>query len=115
LLAIIVLLVIMNWFFHKVYWGGWICMHTHRKRHLLKEAAADPNASKTALWRGLALLGFASLYREGFEIVSFPSDLQFETRQRDYAYRSGNWPGPRRNRRRARLHPGKETALPENA
>ena len=71
LLAIIVLLVIMNWFFHKVYWGGWICMHTRRKRHLLKEAAADPNASKTALWRGLALLGFASLYREGFEIVLF--------------------------------------------
>ena len=71
LLAIIVLLVIMNWFFHKVYWGGWICMHTRRKRQLLKEAAADPNASKTALWRGLALLGFASLYREGFEIVLF--------------------------------------------
>ena len=71
LLAVIVLLVITNWFFHKVYWGGWICMHTRRKRHLLKEAAADPNASKTALWRGLALLGFASLYREGFEIVLF--------------------------------------------
>ncbi len=70
LLAIIVLLVIMNWFFHKVYWGGWICMHTRRKRHLLKEAAHS-NASKTALWRGLALLGFASLYREGFEIVLF--------------------------------------------
>src|SRR5438309_1121905 len=24
LLAVIVLLVIMNWFFHKIYWGGWI-------------------------------------------------------------------------------------------
>src|SRR5207247_4396461 len=24
LLAIVVLLVIMNWFFHKIYWGGWI-------------------------------------------------------------------------------------------
>lgn len=72
LLAIIVLLVIMNWFFHKIYWGGWICMHTQRKKQLVKEAAeAGPDASKTALWSGLALLGFASLYREGFEIVLF--------------------------------------------
>src|SRR5580765_6237538 len=23
LLAVVVLLVIMNWFFHKIYWGGW--------------------------------------------------------------------------------------------
>ncbi|MEY2491498.1 MAG: high-affinity iron transporter, partial [Verrucomicrobiota bacterium] len=27
LLAVIVLLVIMNWFFHKIYWGGWIRAH----------------------------------------------------------------------------------------
>ena len=31
LLAIVVLLVVMNWFFHKVYWTGWIGMHTQRK------------------------------------------------------------------------------------
>lgn len=72
LLAIVVLLVIMNWFFHKIYWGGWICLHTRRKKQLIKEAEnAGPSASGTALWRGLALLGFASLYREGFEIVLF--------------------------------------------
>ena len=28
LLAIVVLLVVMNWFFHKVYWTGWISMHS---------------------------------------------------------------------------------------
>ena len=28
LLAIVVLLVVMNWFFHKVYWTGWISAHT---------------------------------------------------------------------------------------
>lgn len=72
LLAILVLLVIMNWFFHKIYWGGWIVMHTRQKKHLLREANSDePSISKTALWRGLALLGFFSLYREGFEIVLF--------------------------------------------
>src|SRR5438034_10435690 len=30
LMAIIVLLVIMNWFFHKIYWGGWIRAHNGR-------------------------------------------------------------------------------------
>src|SRR6266516_1798915 len=30
-LAIIVLLVIMNWFFHKIYWGGWIRAHNSRR------------------------------------------------------------------------------------
>src|SRR5438874_1531349 len=30
LLAVIVLLVIMNWFFHKIYWGGWIRAHNLR-------------------------------------------------------------------------------------
>src|SRR4029434_6190429 len=38
LLAIIVLLVIMNWFFHKIYWGGWIRAHTRRKKTLLENA-----------------------------------------------------------------------------
>jgi high-affinity iron transporter len=65
LLAILVLLLVMNWFFHKVYWAGWISMHSRRKQTLLKEA------SDHRLWWGLALLGFSSLYREGFEVVLF--------------------------------------------
>jgi high-affinity iron transporter len=65
LLAIIVLLVVMNWFFHKVYWTGWISMHSRRKQELIKGASAG------RLWWGLALLGFSSLYREGFEVVLF--------------------------------------------
>jgi high-affinity iron transporter len=36
LLAIIVLLVVMNWFFHKLYWTGWISLHTKRKQELLQ-------------------------------------------------------------------------------
>ncbi len=65
LLAIVVLLLVMNWFFHKVYWAGWISMHSRRKQALMTEA------SRGRLWWGLALLGFSSLYREGFEIVLF--------------------------------------------
>src|SRR5213596_16568 len=41
LLAVIVLLVIMNWFFHKIYWGGWIRAHNRRRKSLLTEGSAD--------------------------------------------------------------------------
>src|SRR5262249_21663348 len=40
LLAVIVLLVIMNWFFHKIYWGGWIRAHNRRRKALLENARA---------------------------------------------------------------------------
>src|SRR5437868_5577845 len=66
LLAVIVLLVIMNWFFHKIYWGGWIRAHNRRRKSLL-----DSAASGSRLRWGLILLGFTSLYREGFEVVLF--------------------------------------------
>jgi high-affinity iron transporter len=70
LLAIIVLLVVMNWFFHKVYWTGWISLHNKRKRDLL-ESAGDGAASPKRVLLGMALLGFTSFYREGVEVVLF--------------------------------------------
>src|SRR3954452_1560047 len=70
LLAVIVLLVIMNWFFHKIYWGGWIRAHTRRRKSLLATDPTKKNGS-SRLWWGLILLGFTSLYREGFEVVLF--------------------------------------------
>jgi high-affinity iron transporter len=70
LLAVIVLLVIMNWFFHKIYWGGWIRAHNRRRKALLENARAA-EISQRRLWFGLVLLGFTSLYREGFEVVLF--------------------------------------------
>src|SRR5882762_4498852 len=70
LLAIIVLLVIMNWFFHKIYWGGWIRAHNRRRKALL-ENARTAEISQRRLWWGLILLVFTSLYREGFEVVLF--------------------------------------------
>jgi high-affinity iron transporter len=71
LLAIVVLLVIMNWFLHNVYWTGWIAMHTQKKRTLL---AGDITAQAT-VW-GLAMLGFSAVYREGFEIVLFLQNVR---------------------------------------
>ena len=70
LLAIIVLLIVMNWFFHKIYWTGWISFQNRRKRTLLQEANAG-ESSKMSLILGLGLLGFVSFYREGFEVVLF--------------------------------------------
>ncbi len=66
LLAVIVLLVIMNWFFHKVYWGGWIRHHNRRRKSLFDLGDESPKVR----W-GLLMLGFTSLYREGFEVVLF--------------------------------------------
>lgn len=70
LLAIVVLLVVMNWFFHKLYWTGWISLHNNRKRELLKEAE-NGTAPEQRLWVGMALLGFTSFFREGVEVVLF--------------------------------------------
>ena len=70
LLAIVVLLIIMNWFFHKVYWTGWISLHSKKKRKLL-DADKNEGTSKVRLLWGMGLLGFTSLYREGFEVVLF--------------------------------------------
>ena len=73
LLAIVVLLVVMNWFFHKIYWTGWICHHCNRRKAL--NAVSTP-AAKAFL--GFILLGFTAIYREGFEIVLFLQDLRLK-------------------------------------
>jgi high-affinity iron transporter len=73
LLAIAVLLVVMNWFFHKVYWTGWISSHNKRRKELMG-AVGSVSAQRTVM--GLALLGFTSVYREGFEVVLFLQNLR---------------------------------------
>lgn len=70
LLAVFVLLIVMNWFFHSVYWTGWISLHNRRKRELLRDAE-DPEAAPRRIILGLATLGFASVLREGVEVVLF--------------------------------------------
>ena len=69
LLAIVVLLIVMNWFFHKMYWTGWISLHNRRKRELLEDKRNS--ATKKNVLLGMGLLGFSSLYREGVEVVLF--------------------------------------------
>jgi len=69
LLAVVVLLVVMNWFFHKVYWGGWITVHNRQKKKII-ESAENGRSPGLVFW-GLVLLGLTSVYREGFEVVLF--------------------------------------------
>jgi high-affinity iron transporter len=76
ILAIVVLLVIMNWFFHKVYWGGWIGLHEKRKRTLLE----TPQSERSVFW-GLMLVGLTAVYREGFEVVLFLQNVRLQSGQ----------------------------------
>ncbi len=70
-IAIAVLLVILNWFVHKVYWSEWIGKHHRQRRKLLAQTGAGAVL-------GLVLLGFTSVYREGFEVVLFLQALQLK-------------------------------------
>jgi len=63
LLAIAILLLITNWFFHKTYWKDWMKGFHQQKRQLL--------SAETGQFVGLVMLGFTSMYREGFETVLF--------------------------------------------
>ena len=69
LLAVIVLLVVMNWFFHKLYWSGWIVVHNRQKKKIIE--SAEQGKSPGFVFWGLVLLGLTSVYREGFEVVLF--------------------------------------------
>ncbi len=75
LLAIVVLLVVMNWFFHKFYWTGWIANHSSRRKQIMEAGDTGALGTSGTFW-GLAFLGFTAIYREGFEVVLFLQDLR---------------------------------------
>jgi len=69
--AIVVLLVVLNWFVHRVYWSEWIGRHHRQRRRLLAKGGL-------AAAIGLVALGFTSVYREGFEVVLFLQNLELQ-------------------------------------
>jgi high-affinity iron transporter len=73
LVAIGVLLLITNWFFHKVYWSEWIGKF-HRQRKRFEKLGSTGFLSGQVL--GMFVLGLTSVYREGFETVLFLQSLQ---------------------------------------
>jgi high-affinity iron transporter len=70
-IAIVVLLVVLNWFVHKVYWTGWIAKHHRQRRRVLGRVGFSATI-------GLIALGFTSVYREGFEVVLFLQNLKLQ-------------------------------------
>jgi high-affinity iron transporter len=71
LIAVAVLLVIMNWFFHKIYWTDHIKELNSKKRGLVN----DSESGERMRYWGFVALGFTSVYREGFEVVLFLQNL----------------------------------------
>jgi high-affinity iron transporter len=72
-----VLLLVMNWFFHRVYWTEWIKGHRDRSKALTGAALATGAGAATVV--GLYTLGFSSVFREGFETVLFLQALQLSS------------------------------------
>ncbi len=78
LIAIAVLLLVMNWFFHRVYWTAWIASHRQRGKDLTEAAAAGAVVGAGTI-AGLYVLGFTSVLREGVETVLFLQALQLSS------------------------------------
>src|SRR3954449_1061769 len=70
-IAVVVLLVVLNWFVHTVYWSQWIGRHHRQRRKLLARTGLAATV-------GLIALGFTSVYREGFEVVLFLQSLELQ-------------------------------------
>lgn len=73
LVAIGVLLLITNWFFHRVYWSQWISRFNRRRKAIER---FDRVGFLSGQVIGLVLLGLSSVYREGLETVLFLQALQ---------------------------------------
>ena len=76
LVAIAVLLLVLNWFFHRVYWTGHISRFHKRRRRLLNVTAGGLMSAQVF---GFVLLGFSTVYREGFETVLFLQALELSS------------------------------------
>jgi high-affinity iron transporter len=71
-LAVIILLMVTNWVFHKMYWVGWNAR--------LRDLSRTAKTVRAPVWEIFALLGvgFLTVYREGFETTIFMQSLLLE-------------------------------------
>jgi len=76
LVAVAILLLVLNWFFHKVYWTQHISK-CHKERKRLAMMTEKGWISAQAI--GFVILGFSTVYREGFETVLFLQALELNS------------------------------------
>jgi high-affinity iron transporter len=76
LVAIAVLLLVLNWFFHRVYWTEHISRFHKRRKRLMNVTAGGLMSAQVF---GFVLLGFSTVYREGFETVLFLQALELSS------------------------------------
>ena len=76
LVAIGVLLLVLNWFFHRVYWTEHISRFHKRRKRLMNVTAGGLMSAQVF---GFVLLGFSTVYREGFETVLFLQALELSS------------------------------------
>ena len=76
LLAILVLLVVMNWFFHKLYWTGWIGHHNKRKKSICGGRGSVSGKRSCVAWTRTAR--FHCDVPRGFEVVLFLQTLRLQ-------------------------------------
>ena len=74
-IAIGVLLLVLNWFYHRVYWNEHLADFHKRKQRIMRGSHLGFVSAQVL---GLAALGFSSVYREGFETVLFLQALTLE-------------------------------------
>ena len=71
-IAVVVLLVVLNWFVHKIYWSDWIGRRHRQRQKVLTRTGL-------AATIGLIALGFTTVFREGFEVVLFLQNLELQS------------------------------------
>src|SRR3954468_810793 len=69
--AIVVLLIVLNWFVHKVYWSQWIGRHHRQRAKVLARVGIGATL-------GLVLLRLRRAYRQGFEVGLFLQTLKLQ-------------------------------------
>ena len=111
-IAIGVLLLILNWFYHRVYWAEHLADFHKRKQRILRGSHVGFISAQVL---GLAALGFSSVYREGFETVLFLQALTLEAGIARRAARRHARPRGDAGGRRADDPARAEAAAPEDA
>ncbi len=114
----------MNWFFHKVYWTGWISIHTRRKKELMGGAGVGRlQAARDGKSHDLTPPAVVGTRAPGLHLVvpggggggALPAELPAAVGERDRAARGAHRPRPHGGRRRGDLHRAAASPLPQDA